>query len=74
MRRKVFPRRAKVTEQIHISSPPELKSLAGRAADEEGYPLSEWVVRLIAEKLKRPDLAVVPRKKMGRPRKEMVGG
>ena len=48
---------------------PELKKLAGEAADRENLPLNEFVARILASHLGRPDLAQVPRKKMGRPRK-----
>ncbi len=55
-----------------VPSHPELKRLAGLAADRDQVPLSEFFVRAVAEKLGRPDLAVVPRKKPGRPRKDAV--
>lgn len=47
---------------------PELKELIGKAADKEGVPMNEWVARLAAEKLERPDLATIPRRPFGRPR------
>ena len=62
-------RRATLTEQLLVYAPPELKRIAGQAADQEGVPLSEYVVRVLAAHLGRPDLAVVPRKVGGRPRK-----
>lgn len=51
---------------------PELKELIGKAADEEGVPMNEWLSRVAAEALGRPDLARVPRKAYGRPRKSAV--
>lgn len=51
---------------------PRLKDLAGAEADKAGLPLSEFIVRALAEKLKRLDLAIVPRKRPGRPRKMAV--
>jgi hypothetical protein len=60
-----------LTTKIAIYAPPELKRQAGKAADGARLPLSEWIVQLIARKLRRPDLAVIPRKKPGRPRKEL---
>jgi hypothetical protein len=59
---------------IRIHTDPRLKDLAGRRADALGLPLSELVVRALATYLDRPDLAVVPRKKMGRPRKPIPSG
>lgn len=50
---------------------PELKKQIGIAADAEGIPMNEWVARVTAEALGRPDLAKVPRKQYGRPRKEI---
>jgi hypothetical protein len=50
---------------------PELKRLCWQAADAAALPLSEWIARVLAKEIGRPDLAVVPRKKLGRPRKEL---
>jgi len=62
-----------LTDQIMVYCSPELKRLAGEWADAAGVPLSEFVVRALAERIERPDLAIVPRKKSGRPRKDAVG-
>ena len=43
-----------------------LRELAVEAANAENIPLSEWVAHLVAKALKRPDLAEVPRKRLGR--------
>jgi hypothetical protein len=43
-----------------------LRDLAVEAADAENLPLSEWVAHIVAKALKRPDLAEVPRKRLGR--------
>lgn len=48
---------------------PELKELIGRAADDAGMPMNEWIAKVTAKALGRPDLARVPRKPIGRPRK-----
>lgn len=61
-----------MTENISVNCDPELKLIAGKAADDEGFNLSEYVVKVLAEHLGRPDLVIVPRKKIGRPRKEIV--
>jgi hypothetical protein len=55
--------------QVHF--PPELKRILGEAADKHDIPMSELVVRIVAKELapNRPDLAIVPRKRLGRPRK-----
>lgn len=55
---------------LHIPVDPELKELIGKAADKEGKTMNEWIAELAAKKLGRPDLADIPRKPMGRPRKE----
>lgn len=51
---------------------PELKAEIARAAEEEGLPMNEWVARVCAEALGRPDLGQVPRKGYGRPRKDVA--
>lgn len=57
---------------VHLS--PELKALIGQEADKEQVPggMGEVLVRLAAKHFKRPDLAYVPRKPFGRPRKNGV--
>jgi hypothetical protein len=49
---------------------PELKRLIAEKADESHMTMNEFVAHVLANHLKRPDLAWVPRKKMGRPKKE----
>jgi hypothetical protein len=61
-----FPLRASIDVPF---CDPRLKDLAGKEADKRGIPLSEFVVQVLAEFLARPDLAAIPRKRMGRPRK-----
>ncbi len=46
----------------------QLKDLIGKKADKANLPLSEYVAKVMAKHVGRPDLAVIPRKKMGRPR------
>lgn len=65
-------RDCKVAVDIRVYADPRLKDLAGKRADREGLPLSELVVKALAEYLGRPDLAVIPRKKPGRPRKVLA--
>lgn len=51
-----------------------LKELIASEADRLDLPMSKFIVEALAEKLRRPDLAKVPRKRIGRPRKhEQVG-
>jgi hypothetical protein len=50
---------------------PDLKRLLWQKADEEGMPLNELVAKLLAHSLGRPELAKIPRKQLGRPRKEI---
>lgn len=54
---------------LHVEIPASLKDLVGAAADEENVTLNEFVTKLIAEKLERPELAHLRRPKPGRPRK-----
>jgi len=60
---------AKMAVDIRVYADPELKKVAGQRADKEGIPLSELVVKALARYVDRPDLAAVPRKRPGRPRK-----
>ena len=57
---------------LHIPMDPRLKDLIGKAADDEGLPMNEWAARVLAEALEHPELAPIPRKPMGRPRKELA--
>lgn len=54
---------------IRIYCRPELKELAGKAADSANVALSEWAAKVLAKELSRPDLGSIPRKRAGRPRK-----
>ncbi len=58
--------------KMEVKMLPELRDLLGRVADAEDLPMNEYLVRLLARHLKRPDLATIPRKKLGRPRKEFA--
>lgn len=58
-----------MTAAIHIYCDPELKRLAGMAADHADLPLSEWIARVLAKHIGRPELGRIPRKSIGRPRK-----
>jgi hypothetical protein len=65
------PRKAttpKPTASIQVYGSARLKDLIGEAADKEGFPLSEYVARVMAEHLGHPELKIVPRKSIGRPR------
>lgn len=67
-RGKMIPKPAVI---LTLPVDPQLKELIGRAADVEGIPMNEWVARLAANALHRPELGEVPRKPLGRPRKEL---
>lgn len=57
-------------DKLLVRLDPELKRLIGEEADRldiEGG-MGELAVQILAQHFKRPDLAKVPRKKMGRPR------
>lgn len=62
----------KMTTEIRVYCAPELKDVIGILADKADLPLSEYVVRVLADHAKRPDLRHVPRKPMGRPRMPAV--
>lgn len=51
---------------------PKLKELIGRAADADGLAMNEWVSKVCAKELGRPDVAQVPRKQIGRPRNKVA--
>lgn len=55
--------------KIDVYCDKRLRTLCEEFADEENVPLSEYLARVIANAHDRPDLADVPRKKMGRKRK-----
>lgn len=57
---------------LNLPIHPELKELIGQAADEDGLAMNEWIAKLAAEHLGRPDLAQIPRKPFGRPRKPVA--
>lgn len=61
-------RKAIVARIVNVKMGPELKQLIAKAADEEQVPMNEWMVRVVADYLGRPELAKIPRNKMGRPR------
>lgn len=60
-------------DKLLVRLEPELKRLIGEQADRLGIEggMGELAVRILAQHFKRPDLAKVPRKKMGRPRIHM---
>lgn len=49
---------------------PELKRALGERADAEGLPLNEYMALVLAKHIKRPELAKIPRKSIGRPRND----
>lgn len=63
---------SKLTAEISVYCDPRLKEILGGLADAASFPLSEYIVQILAEKVQRPDLAKIPRKRMGRRRKAMV--
>ena len=55
---------------IHGYVRESLRDLVVAEADAQGIPVSECVAMLLAKALDRPELGTVPRKQMGRPRKD----
>jgi hypothetical protein len=64
----------KMVQEIRVYAPAELKELVGLAGDNHDPPLpmSEFVVRVLADYFGRPDLRNIPRKRSGAPRKQKV--
>lgn len=60
-----------LTVSIHIRCRPELRDVLSKMAGPT-EPMNELIARLLAEKVERPELGNVPRKLMGRPRKELA--
>ena len=58
----------RLTSSLTVTIAPELKNLVDQNAYDQGVPTNEYVAKILADKLKRPDLAKIPRKPMGRPR------
>lgn len=56
---------------LTVNVPEELKEIVGRFADEEGLSVNQFVARVLARQVKRPDLAKVPRRRPGRPSKKV---
>lgn len=56
--------------RIEFRCSEELKELIGKSADKEGLPMNEYLAKVVADHLGRPDLAEIPRISMGRPRKQ----
>lgn len=67
---KFSPRRRTVRPAAILTLPidPRLKEAIGKAADEAGLSMNEWVAQLAAEALGVPEYAEIPRKTFGRPR------
>ena len=59
-----------IKTSIQVNLNKDLKDLVWDLAEREGTSLSEYIVGLLAEHVERPELNFVPRKTMGRPRKE----
>jgi hypothetical protein len=61
-------------EKVHMSfyADGRLRKICCDLADEEGEILSDWLARIVATHpdVGRPDLAKVPRKRLGRRRKD----
>jgi hypothetical protein len=59
-------------DKLQIDIPSELKILVGDAADRADLPMNEYVAKVLATAMNRPDLAVIPRRRPGRPREKKV--
>lgn len=54
---------------LAVNVDPQLKELVGQAADADGLTMNEYVAKVLAEHLGKPELAAIPRRSFGRPRK-----
>lgn len=65
------PDRVRSSPAVLVSLPisHELKEAIGAAADAAGMAMNEWIAELVAKHFGRPELAEIPRKPFGRPRK-----
>lgn len=61
-------KKMRLTSSMTVTIAPELKDLVDQSAYNLGLPTNEFVAKILADKLKRPDLAKIPRKPFGRPR------
>lgn len=64
--RKMKP--VRLTAPLYALVSPELKELVDQAAFDAGLATNEYVAKVLAEHLERPDLIKIPRKPLGRPR------
>lgn len=64
----------KLTVRLNIPVPPELKDLVDQAAYDAGKPTNQFVAEILQSVVapNRPQLAIIPRKPMGRPRLRVV--
>ena len=58
----------KLTKPLNVPISPELKDAVDDAAIKEGIATNEWVAKVLALHLGRPELAAIPRLPMGRRR------
>lgn len=56
----------------HLRLHPALVDLIEKEADRAGMHLNEWLAEVIAKKMRRPELAIIPRRRMGRPPKKAL--
>jgi hypothetical protein len=59
-------------ETLAVDISAELKKVVGDAADEADVSMNEFVARVLAQAVERPELSIIPRKRPGRPRKVAV--
>jgi predicted HicB family RNase H-like nuclease len=60
----------KLTSNIFIQVSPQLKAAIQHASNADGLAVNHWIAGKLANALKRPELAKIPRKRMGRPAKD----
>lgn len=56
------------TAILNLTVSPLLKEFVGQLADAADLPMNEWFAQFMADQFDRPELAKIPRNKVGRPR------
>jgi len=57
----------RLTSPLYLPIDPQLKEAVELVAWNAGMTTNEWVAMVLADKIGKPHLAPIPRKRMGRP-------
>lgn len=64
--RKKTVKAKRLTAPLYVLVAPELKDAVDMIAFREGLATNEWVAKVLADKIGRPELAKIPRNPLGR--------